>query len=519
MSPGSEPAGRLVAAMPTTRRRFLAGALATAALLPEGCGSSVHRRTQPTPRAKPPPPATPRPLPRNLRDAVRGRVLERGQPGFAEASRVFNERYDGVLPRAIAFPLDASDVGAALRWARARDVPVRLRSGGHSYAGYSTLSDGVVVDLAELNQIAVDRGAETVIVGAATRLMDLYFRLAREGALVPSGSCPSVGVAGIALGGGMGLAGRAYGLMSDSLLAAEIVTADGSVRQVNGSSDRDLLWALRGGGGGNFGAVTGLTFAVQRLPRASSYFFVSFPWDAGAAEAIAAWQAWAPNAPDALTSILHLDAGGGSPALSVSGQYLGPASELASLLNPLTGIAGASASYADADYLRLQLRWAGCLDLGLEACHLPDTRPGGQLSRDSFRASSDYVSRPLSSAAIAALLDAIARRSSHPGSGAVLFDAYGGVINRVPPDASAFVHRDALFCIQYLTYNDDSDWLDSTYAALRPYVSGEAYQNYIDPNLTGWRRAYYGRNYPRLVAVRERVDPEHFFRFPQAIGL
>jgi FAD/FMN-containing dehydrogenase len=109
-------------------------------------------------------------------------------------------------------------------------------------------------------------------------------------------------------------------------------------------------------------------------------------------------------------------------------------------------------------------------------------------------------------------------RNGLPGSGAILFDSYGGAINRVAPSSTAFVHRRELFCIQYLSYNGGAAWLGQTHGAMRPYVSGQAYQNYIDAGLSGWQQAYYGQNYARLKSIRRSIDPHHFFNFPQAIG-
>jgi FAD/FMN-containing dehydrogenase len=490
------------------RRRFLARLAALAAgggLLgaPRGSLARTTRRVTT--------------MPRTLQQAMRGHVFERRSPGYAGAAHVYNERFDGVLPAAVARPLDAADVRGAMRWLLAHDKPLRARSGGHSYAGYSTLSGGVVLDLRNLRRVSVDHRRRTATVGAGAQLIDVYAGLARRGATIPAGSCPSVGIAGVTLGGGMGLAARALGLTTDNLLAAQIVTADGRLRQVDKRTDPDLLWALRGGGGGNFGVVTEFTFRAHPLPASAAYFFVSWPWSS-AAEAIAAWQAWAPHARPELTSILHLNAGGGSPSVGVSGQYLGPASGLAGLLTPLRNVPGAGIVTGDQDYLGLQLRWAGCAHVGLVQCHTSGTAAGGTLERASFRAKSDYVKRALSPAAIAALLTAAERRASQPGSGALLMDAYGGAINRVHPQATAFVHRDALFCIQYLSYGGGAAWLDQTHAAMRPHVSGSAYQNYIDADLTGWQSAYYGRNYRRLKQIREVIDPEHRFNFPQAIG-
>jgi hypothetical protein len=136
----------------------------------------------------------------------------------------------------------------------------------------------------------------------------------------------------------------------------------------------------------------------------------------------------------------------------------------------------------------------------------------------AFAAKSDYVNTPLPAAAIATLVNAVAARQGH-GRGAIYFDASGGAINRVPKAATAFVHRDSLFSIQYTSGSDSSSttWLANIYEQMRPYASGFAYQNYIDPSLGTWPHAYYGTNLPRLEAIKRKVDPHGFFRFRQSI--
>jgi FAD/FMN-containing dehydrogenase len=456
-------------------------------------------------------------LSRRTGPPIRGAVIKHGSPGFLEAAHAYNERFDGVLPGLVARPLDANDVRTAVRWGVEHGVPLRARSGGHSYAGYSTLSGGMVLDLRNLRGIRVDPRAKTATIGAGSQLIDVYAALAAHRLTLPAGSCPSVGVAGHALGGGMGLAARNWGLTTDNLLEAHIVTADGRLRIVNRHRDPDLYWALRGGGGGNFGVVTSFRFRLHEMPRSVAAFFVSWPWS-HAADAIAAWQEWAPHARSRLTSIFHLSAGGGNTSVSVSGQYFGPASDLGQLLAPLTAVGGSSVSARDHGYLDAQLLFAGCATIPRTACHTKGTRPGGTLPRESFQAKSDYVSRPLPAAARAALVAAAQARAALPGSGAILFDSYGGAIKRVRPDATAFVHRGALFCIQYLTYDGGAPWLRTTARHMRPYVTGGAYVNYTDPELDRWQHAYYGANYHRLLAVRREVDPHHYFNFPQAIG-
>ncbi len=490
---------------PIDRRSFLAqtGAVVLGGALPAAAGARAPRRGTP--------------IPRTLKSAMRGPVISPGNPAYVNAAHVYNLRFDGLRPRAIARPLDSKDVIGAVRWAVGHDVGLRARSGGHSYAGYSTCGPNeVVLDLRELRHVSVDRRAGTATVAAGAQLIDVYAALARYGATIPGGSCPSVGISGVTLGGGMGLAGRAMGLTCDSLIGARIVTADGKLRTVNRRTDPDLLWALRGGGGGNFGIVVDFTFKLHPIPRAASYFFVSWPWSSASA-ALAAWQAWAPHARSQLTSIFHLEGAAGLTRARVSGQYLGPSRDLAGLLGPLRGASGAQISTGSLDYLGLQLLFAGCSGLSVSQCHT-GRAPNHALDRLSFDAKSDYVTRPLSSAARGVLVRAAEQRAGQPGSGALLFDAYGGAINRLGPGQTAFVHRNALFCIQYLSYNGGSSWLRETHNAMRRYVSGQAYQNYIDAGLSHWQQAYYGSNYKRLQATRKRVDPEHRFNFPQAIG-
>ncbi len=369
-----------------------------------------------------------------------------------------------------------------------------------------------MLDLRNIHGVSVDKRSGTAQIGAGAQLIDVYTTLAAHGATIPAGSCPSVGIGGHALGGGMGLAGRNYGLACDHIVGARIVTADGRVHDIDQQSDPDLLWALRGGGGGNFGVVTRLTMKLQKMPSSAAYFFVDWPWSSAAA-AIEAWQSWAPHSTGKLTSILHVNSG---PSITMDGQYFGSAAALPSLLAPVLSVPGARLTGSgNLSYLQLMLLWAGCAHDSVVQCHTAGTRPGGILPRMSFTAKSDYVSTPLPASGRAAM---VAAAESSVGSGALLCDCYGGAINRVAPSATAFVHRDDLFCIQYYGNGPSGSWVDQAWSRMRPYVSGMAYQNYIDAAQPHWQQAYYGANYKRLESIRKTVDPQHFFNFPQAIG-
>jgi FAD/FMN-containing dehydrogenase len=479
------------------RRRFLVGTAGTAVALGLGASDAAGLSHASL---------------RELRRSVRGRVVVPG----GSAALVYNTRFEGRRPDAVVHVRDTADVAAAVRWANRFDVRLVARSGGHSYGGYCTTTDGVVLDLSALHGIRVSRSRATV--GPAARLIDVQRALTRRGMTVPSGSCPTVGIGGLALGGGHGLAGRRFGLTSDNVLAARIVTADGRVRHVDARTNEDLYWACRGGGGGNFGVVTSLALETHRVSHAA-YFFVSWPWSQ-ASEAIAAWQRFAPHAPPALTSILSLGTTGGSgpPRVSALGQFFGSEARLRRLVQPLTRVGGAGLRTGTSPYFTMVLRWAGCLDGGLSACH--------RSTRSSFYAKSDYFDRPLGPRGRARMIDAIERRQRTPslGSGALLLDAYGGALNRPAADATAFVHRNMLFSLQYLAYFGGASagrasrrWINGAWHALRPHASGEAYQNYIDPDLDHWQRAYYASNLARLRQIKKQVDPDFRFRFPQAI--
>ena len=460
-----------------------------------------------------------------------GPLVRPGEASYPVAKRLFDPRFDSVEPAGVAYCRSPQDVATCLAFVRKYGVPVAARCGGHSYAGWSATS-GLIIDVTRMNGVRVS--GSTAVVGAGTRLIDFYSDLTAKGRAVPGGSCPTVGISGLTLGGGIGVVGRAYGLTCDNVQSLQIVTADGQVRTASASTSPDLLWACRGGGGGNFGIVTSFTFGTH--PAGDIVlFFLSWPWSQ-AARVISGWQSWAPYAPDQLWSNLHLAAapGGSVPSLQVGGTYLGTVSEAQAELEKLYAAAGsdpASPYLESTTWLHAMLVEAGCASLTVSECHLPSQAPGGHLSRASEYAKSDFFTKPLSSAGIDTLLAGVARfqgiGGAPGGSGGIAFDALGGAINRVAPGATAFVHRDALFGAQYTTtwpggaaaaaVDRQRAWQQSYWQSMRPYASGQAYQNYIDPDLADWQQAYYGANYARLAQVKAAYDPHRLFTFPQAV--
>jgi FAD/FMN-containing dehydrogenase len=490
------------------------GIAAPMAWLGVGCGSSARSLA-------------------SLRGAVAGRVVGRGDPGYSVARQPFNARFDNVAPLAIVYCQNPADVAATIRWSRSHDVAVVARNGGHSYGGYSTTT-GVVADISRLDSLRVDAGAGTAEVGAGKLLIDLYAGLARHGRVVPAGTCPTVGITGLALGGGVGLSSRKLGLTCDKLLGLEMVTAGGEAVRCDARHHSDLLWASRGGGGGNFGIVTSLQLRTHPVDRVSTYQ-LQWPWS-DAAAAIEAWQRLAPHAPDELTAVCKLVNIGppGSrraPIIESYGQYYGPRDELATLIEPLAATGRAtSRQLATMPFLQAALNWALCQGATVAECRLPSQNPHGILHRTAFRNKSSYVNEPLDRRAIETALDWMERwpGSSDPIGGSLQLNADGGAVNRVPPAASAFVHRNDLFHAQFIGHWTPDDpprvassvqqWVRGFYAAMRPFTSSFAYQDYIDPELRDWRHAYYGTNYERLTQIKRRYDPDNVFHFAQSIG-
>jgi FAD/FMN-containing dehydrogenase len=462
---------------------------------------------------------------RSLAKLLEGRVLAPGQPGYTRASHLFNPRFDDVRPKAVAYLESREDVRRAIGWARENEVPIVARNGGHSYGGYST-SDGLVADLTRMKSVEVDRSAGTARVAGGSLLIDVYATLARHGVTIPAGSCPTVGISGLTLGGGIGLSGRKLGLTCDNLLEVEMVTADGEVVTANERDNPDLFWASRGGGGGNFGIVTDLEFRVHPVGKVAIYNF-EWPWrDARAV--FDAWQRWAPQAPDELFSICKLQSlpskgGRTQPSVTSFGQFFGAPADLETVLEPLLRAAAPSKRALTAmPFLQAQVLWAGC-ESSAASC-VRETK------RAAYMAKSDYVTALFSSDAVDTMVRWIEKwpGSSSPSGAAIQMDASGGAINRVPEEATAFIHRDDLFHCQYLAYWDGQDpsrvvdanlaWIGDFYADMRPFVSGFAYQNYIDPDLDSWEDAYYGDVYQRLQQVNETYDPANVFSFDQAVS-
>jgi FAD/FMN-containing dehydrogenase len=419
-----------------------------------------------------------------LQQTIAGDVLTPESPGYEAARKPAIARFHDVRPQAVVRCKAPEDVIAAV----AVGLPVAARSGGHCFAGRSTTT-GIVIDLGPLDAVAVSDGVATV--GAGARLGRVYDALLEHGVTIPAGCGPQVGIAGLTLGGGLGIMGRRHGLTSDSLVGAEVVLADGRLVACDEQREPDLFWALRGAGGGKFGIVTSFTFRTVAPPEVTA-FDLRWP-HTDAAALVHAWQAWAPDAPDEIAASLLITAGpdpGEPPVVKVFGAMLGSRSETEAALGHLDP---ASAELFHGSHREVKRHLAGA---------------GGQEAGHPYNRS-EFFREPLPAEAIAALLEHF-EAHRRPGEARELdFSPWAGAYSRVPVDATAFAHRDARFLLKHAAVLEPAvapgGWLDRSWEIVHPWGTGGVYPNFPEPGLPD--RAYWGANYERLSADARRWPP------------
>ena len=464
-----------------------------------------------------------------LQRAIAGAVILPGSPNYESVRKSAIARFHDVRPQVVVLCETPADVSEAILLARRTGLETAIRSGGHCFAGRSSTS-GMVIDVSPMRSVSVSGGVAQV--GAGARLGDVYDSLEEQGLTIPAGCGPSVGIAGLTLGGGLGILGRRYGLTSDQLLAAQVVLADPRVVECDDHHDGELFWALRGAGGGTFGVVTSLTFNTIPAPDATA-FHLLWPHTEAAA-LIDAWQNWAPYGPDELAASLLVIASGDvdrPPVVNLFGATLGTESDTTELLDELVarvGVDPISAFHKQMSYRHIKRYLA---ELGDEMAG--DDQFGEILQREPSQqghpySKSEFFRRPLPSEAIAALVENLQKGRVAGQSRELDFTPWSGAYNRVPTDATAFVHREELFLLKQSVvvypYASSAErevarsWLLRSWASVHPWGSGGVYQNFPDPDLEDWAHAYYGTNFDRLVRVKGRYDSDDFFHSQQSLA-
>ncbi len=442
-----------------------------------------------------------------------GRVVCPDDEDYATASAGFNLLYTN-RPAAIVFARHTTDVVNALTWARQHGVPVRLRSGRHCLEGWSTVDDGLVIDVSEMKSASIDTETHTATVGAGLNQSEAVAALGRVGFAAPTGTEGTVGLVGATLGGGFGLLTRAFGMACDNLRAAEIVVAtrDGGAEVIvaDETNHPDLLWALRGAGNGNFGVVTSMTYSIHPLPQVI-YLVARWSGLDHLARVFESWQECAPFLDHRLTSQLEIRR---DEIAMVSVLASGSKVEALEMLAPILSIGTPQVDAADSAW--------------------PDIFASFQIPLHEEPANwkflSQFMTDPFPPEAIQ-IIDTYMSVAPTPACNYFTNALRGAVTTSEPRGGAAYAHRSALFYAEPgagwgsrggTPASDDPltetclRWIAEFGEALRPFTNG-AYTNVPYAGMPNWEHAYWGAGIDRLRTIKAKYDPENVFQFEQSV--
>jgi FAD/FMN-containing dehydrogenase len=442
-----------------------------------------------------------------LRSALTGRLITPGDADYDGARSIV---LGGVDPRpaVIARAADAEDVARVVSLARELDLELAVRSGGHSGAGHSTIDDGLVLDLRDLDDLEVDVDGRTAWVGAGLTAAAITTALGEHGLAIGFGDTGSVGVGGITTGGGVGYLGRKFGLTIDSLLAADVVTADGRVRRVDAESEPDLFWAIRGGGG-NVGVATRFRFRLREVPSIVGGMLI-LP---ATVETVAGFIAAARSAPDELSTIANVMPCPPMPFVPVDRHgelvifaivaYAGDTTAGEAAIAPLRALATPLADMVQ--------------EMPYSGLYQPDD-PDYHPTAVAVNLFMDHIGP----AEAETILDHLGR--SDASMRVAQLRVLGGAIAGVPADATAYAHRSLPIMVNLAAFYEGEDdrrrrqaWLDDFVAALDQGIANK-YVNFVgDEGEAGVRAAYPGATWDRLADIKRRYDPTNLFRRNQNV--
>src|SRR5918996_752491 len=437
----------------------------------------------------------------DLRAGLKGRVIAPGDPDYDEARSVFVGGIDR-RPALIARPTDASDVARVVTAAREKGDELAVRSGGHSSLGHSVSEGGVVLDLHDMRAIEIDAEARTAWAETGLTAAEYTVAAGSHGLATGFGDTGSVGIGGITLGGGIGYLVRKYGLTVDDLLAAEVVTAAGAVLHVDADSHPDLFWAIRGGGG-NFGVATRFKFRLHEVDRV----YGGMLFMPASADAIVALVEETVAAPDELSAMVNVmkappmpfipEEYHGRPMVMVLLAHCGDVEEGQRVTDRLRKIATPIGDMA-------------------RPMPYPEVYPPEEEGFHPVAASRTMFAEGVDRNAAVSILDHLENSSAFMA--VAHLRAFGGAIARVPPDATAFSHRDRLLLANVAALYESPDQKEEHEAWVAD-LSGDlvgapgAYPGFLgDDGAERIREAYPGAAWDRLVAVKRRYDPDNFFR-------
>ncbi|MBB3754006.1 FAD/FMN-containing dehydrogenase [Mycolicibacterium sp. BK634] len=431
-----------------------------------------------------------------LGNQLDGRLSLPSSADYATAKGVFNSRFGGSTPVAVVAATSVADVQKAIAFAATNHIGISARSGGHSYIGASALDGTLVIDLRGLpGGVTTGTGPDAVTVTPATDLDSVQTQLAASGRSIPSGSCPTVGVAGLTLGGGLGSDARRCGLTCDALTSASLVLPNGEVVTASADDHDDVFWALRGGGGGNIGVITSLTF--RTFPATDrDVVTLAFPVEA-AGEAIAGWHTWLSAADRNIWGMVNITVGDGPGRCTVI--LATPSGSGSAVAGDMLSTAGLSASSSRTRTLNR-----------VDFIHYFEGGDAARVPR-AFVAGSDIVGE-MSPAAAESIVTAMSAWPQSAGSATAVVESLSGAVGDIGPAGSAFPWRAQAASVQWYTEaasDTASAWLTAAHQALGAASAG-GYINY--PEAGDPLSRYLGPNLQRFNTIRQKYDPTGLMR-------
>ena len=447
----------------------------------------------------------------DLQKKLIGTIVLPSDPDYDHDRQLANSVFQA-FPAVIVYCQVFEDVWHSLAFARRHGLHVRCRSGGHSTAGFSIETAALILDTSRISYVVVDPVARTARVGAGTNLGMLNAVLDGYRLHVPGGACPDVCVAGHMMGGGYGWTSRQYGMNCDNVLEVTVMLADGRTVRANADTNPDLLWAVCGGTGNNFGVLLEITYQLHECWKLWG-FGMSWPMKQAPRALQMLQRDYMQGAPPELGMQISWITQAGVKRVALRGVYHGPPAAGRALVAPLLKLPGATSEIDKVDtYVSLD---EGLIDEPYVIPNVPDVAFEDKTSA--------YLTGTPDLAQWRALAEAFDRDST--GWAFLNLEVYGGAINARPPQSNAFMHRNT-----YADWVQDVFWISDAqravaekfladiYKAWSPYFDGHANQDYPRLSQTDFRWLFWGESFNTLLWIKQKYDPENFFHYPQSIS-
>ena len=438
-----------------------------------------------------------------------GKIFTKESEGY-EKSIVSWNRAIIKYPLVIVYCYNEIDVINAIKWASYNNVDFRVRSGAHSYEGFSTDNDVLIIDISNLKGIDINEEKEYVKLGAGIINKEAYEALGSLGYPFPGGGCPTVGVSGLILGGGWGYSSRYLGLASDSLIEAEIINYKGEKLILNNKSNSDLFWAIRGSGGCNFGIVTSVTLKLTKKVEFGTLIYINYPSlnNENIIKVILKLQQLYKNLDRRinLKTVIYNSKLNGR-GLKMTGLFYGSSNEAKNILKDLLNIT---------DQIEISIEDKSILD-----CNrwIQDSHP----DYEKYKSTGRFVFKDYNEEEIESLINIIDNRAIGCTYTAVSFYGLGGAIEDISKEETAFYYRDAKFILglqsvweEDIYSEENKKWVVDKFQIIKNLTKG-SFVNFPIRELENYEEEYYGDNKDKLIEIKEIYDPNNFFNYPQSI--